>query len=85
MAERKITSFRVSPETLEAFKVVADFRGESVNDALISAMKLLTETTFREEIREGKNILLRKLPKPFYLSDLCEAFEIPFQKEVKKL
>lgn len=83
MAERKITSFRVSPEILNAFKVVADFRGETLNDALISAMKFLTEQTFREEMQEGRDIMLRKLPKPFYLSDLCKAFGIPFSRKEK--
>lgn len=77
----KTSTIRMTSPQAAAFEVVAAFRGESFNSALISAMRLLALETFAEEIKAGKDLLLRKLPKPLHLSDVCEAFGIDFKEK----
>lgn len=70
---------RTSQSQASAFETVAAFRGESFNSALISAMRSLVLETFAEEIKAGENLLLRKLPEPLHLSQVCEVFGIDFK------
>lgn len=79
--EYKTTTIRMTSSQAAGFEVTAAFRGESFNSALISAMRLLVLDTFGEEIKAGKDLLLRKLPEPLHLSDVCEAFGIDFEEK----
>ncbi len=77
----KTSTFRTTSLQAAAFETVAAFRGESFNSALISAMRLLVLETFAEEIKTGEDLLLRKLPEPLHLSNVCRAFGISFNEK----
>lgn len=74
----RVSTIRLLEEQAAAFEAVAGFRGESFNTAVISAMKALIREMFSKEIEAGEDLLLRAMPKPIRLSDVCEAFEIEF-------
>lgn len=79
----KVTTIRTLEDQSAAFEAVASFRGESFNTAVISAMKALIREMFSEEIKTGRDMLLRALPEPIRLSDVCRTFEIEFPAETK--
>ncbi|NPV28352.1 MAG: hypothetical protein HPY58_01590 [Firmicutes bacterium] len=77
----KSYSLRTSQSQAAAFEAVAAFRGESFNSAVISAMRALILETFAKEIEAGEDLLLRKMPEPLRLSDVCREFGIDFKEK----
>jgi hypothetical protein len=76
MAEKKGFYVRLADNEMTAISLIANYRGESREKAILTAFKFLAEQTFAEEIESGQDFPMQKLPKEVKLSDVLKILGI---------
>jgi len=67
---------RLGDDEINAISLLASFRGETREQTVLAALKLLVKETFKEEIRSGFDFPLQKLPFEVKLSDVLRILGI---------
>lgn len=76
MTAKKGFYARLNDEEMTAITIVANYRGETREKALLSAFKLLAEETFADEIKFEQDFPMQKLPCEIKLSDVLKILGI---------
>lgn len=76
MAEKKGLFVRLNDEEMSAVSLIANYRGETREKAILAAFRLLAKETFAEEIESGQDFPMQKLPCEIRLSDVLKILGV---------
>jgi len=67
---------RLADEEISAITLLSNYRGETREQTVLAAVRVLAEQTFAEEIKTGHDFPLQKLPVEIRLSDVLRILGV---------